>query len=88
MVAEHGAQAFPGVYQTCITSLKTCIDFQADSSVKGKKTKLQQFHHARDNAVAALGKIIKFQAVTVSNSPELVPYWLDVMPLTHDMEEA
>jgi hypothetical protein len=32
------------------------------ANVKEKKTKVKQFMHAKDNAVSALGKIIKFQS--------------------------
>lgn len=58
-----------------------------DATVKEKKSKQTQYYHARDNAVAALGKVLKFQSncVDINN---LIPYWMGQMPLTHDMEEA
>lgn len=58
-----------------------------DGSIKEKKSKQTQYYHAKDNAVAALGKVLKFQQqCTEANS--LVPHWLSLLPLTHDMEEA
>jgi len=32
------------------------------SNVKGKKQKEKKFHYARDNAIASLGKIIRYQS--------------------------
>lgn len=60
MVAQHGGQTFSPLSMLCLQSLKTAIDFPLDASTKEKKSKLTQFHHARDNAVAALGKVLKY----------------------------
>lgn len=87
MVAQHGGQAFAPLQGMCLTSVKTAIEFQMDSSVKEKKSKSTQFHHARDNAVAALGKVLQYQSNNI-NPNELVPYWMSTMPLSHDMDEA
>jgi len=50
------------------------------------------YHHARDNAIASVGKIIKFQTAVVQSNPayqsQLVIYWLSLLPITHDIEEA
>lgn len=50
------------------------------------------YHHARDNAIASIGKVIKFQNAVVQNNPnygsQLVTYWLGLLPITHDIEEA
>jgi hypothetical protein len=35
------------------------------ASVKEKKSKVKQFNHARDNAVAALGKVIRYQTANI-----------------------
>ena len=37
--------------------------------------------------MAALGKVLKFQS-TCADTNLLVDYWVQQMPLTHDMEEA
>lgn len=39
--------------------------------------------HARDNAIASLGKCIKYQ-----NCTDLLETWLQVLPLKFDKEEA
>jgi hypothetical protein len=57
------------------------------ANVKEKKTKVKQFMHAKDNAVSALGKIIKFQSATV-DVKSLVPNWLGLLPIKNDVEEA
>ena len=87
MVAQHGGTAFQPNSQLCLQSIRNAIEYQMDSSVREKKSKATQFHHARDNAVAALGKILKHQAGSVDTGM-LVPHWLNLLPLTHDMEEA
>jgi hypothetical protein len=45
------------------------------------------YHHARDNAVSALGKILKHQTGSV-NLAEIVPFWVNHLPLKHDKAEA
>jgi len=35
------------------------------ASIKEKKSKVKQFGHAKDNAVAALGKIIRYQTANI-----------------------
>lgn len=58
-----------------------------NQGVKEKKSKASQFRHARDNAVAALGKVLKFQGANV-DSAALIPHYVASLPLTDDMEEA
>jgi len=43
--------------------------------------------HARDNIVAALGKIIKHQNSTI-NVKEVISVWFSYLPLKHDKPEA
>jgi hypothetical protein len=61
---------------------------KADVS-KAKKT---QFHHARDNAIASLGKILKHQMeYLASRAPmdaQVLNGWLQLLPISHDLEEA
>ena len=49
---------------------------------------MKLFCLARDNAVAALGKILIYQSAAVSLDPGLPGDWLELMPITHDTEEA
>ena len=50
------------------------------------------YHHARDNAIASIGKVIKYQTALVQGNAQysgnLVTYWLSLLPITHDVEEA
>lgn len=60
--------------------------------VEAKQMKVTQYHHARDNAIASLGKILKFKNTYVQGNPQLtaqlVQYWIGLLPITHDLEEA
>ena len=35
------------------------------ANIKEKKSKAKQFTHAKDNAVSALGKVIRYQTQTI-----------------------
>lgn len=65
IMAEKSGAHFALIANECLLGLKDAIEYQMPASVKEKKTKVKQFKHAKDNAVSALGKIIKFQAGTV-----------------------
>jgi hypothetical protein len=43
--------------------------------------------HAKDNAVSALGKIIRYQHAT-TDAASLIPNWLNLLPIKNDVEEA
>lgn len=62
------------------------------SKIHEKKAKSTQFHHARDNAVASIGKVIKFQEAYIRQNQQmaqmLTSYWISVLPITHDIGEA
>jgi len=87
MIAQHGGTAFAGVTQTCLQGIKAAIEFPMDAVTKEKKAKQTQYYHAKDNAVAALGKVLKYQS-NCADINELLNFWLQNLPLTHDMEEA
>lgn len=87
MVAQHGGVAFQPLSNGCLLSLKNAIEFPMDHATKEKKSKTTQFYHAKDNAIAALGKVLKHQASSVDVNM-LMPFWLSHLPLTHDFEEA
>ena len=92
VVAEHGGDAFSVCAELCLTSLKAAIDFAITPKVEAKQMKVTQFHHARDNAIASIGKILKFRQTYVNSNPQvaaqLVQYWVGLLPITHDTEEA
>lgn len=58
-----------------------------DNATKEKKSKQTQYNHARDNAIAALGKIIKYQESNI-DAQTIIPSWFQLLPLNHDLEEA
>ena len=65
----------------------TAIEYPMDAATKEKKGKQTQYYHAKDNAVAALGKVLKYQS-NCADTNLLVEFWVQNLPLTHDMEEA
>lgn len=60
MSAQNGGAGFAGVSEKVLTSLNTAITYAADSAVKSESKKMFKFQHARDNAVAALGRVIRY----------------------------
>jgi len=48
-----------------LQSLKSGIDFAVTPKIQGKKEKMTMYHHARDNAIASIGKVIKYQNALV-----------------------
>lgn len=76
----------------CLQALKGAIDFPITPKIEAKKIKQNQYQHARDNAIASIGKIIKFQTPyvmgTAALSHTLISYWVGLLPFTHDEEEA
>ena len=87
MIATHGSTAFQGCALECLASIKTAIQFPLDAKIQEKKQKLNQHMYAKENAISALGKILKYQPNT-PDAPQLLTHWLSLMPLTHDFEEA
>ena len=92
VVAQYGGEAFAATAELCLSSLKSAIDFAMTPKVEAKQMKVTQYHHARDNAIASLGKIIKYKQSYINNNPQvaaqLIQYWLGLLPITHDVEEA
>jgi hypothetical protein len=86
-MAEKAGAHFANIANDCLQGLKVAIEFLMPPNVKEKKSKVKQFMHAKDNAVSALGKIIRFQS-TVVDSKSLIPNWLGLLPIKNDVEEA
>ena len=59
-IAQHSGDAFQTTSDLCLTSLKSCIDFAITPKIQDKKEKLTMYHHARDNGIASIGKVIKY----------------------------
>lgn len=87
MAAQHGGAAFAGVHDACLAALKSAVEFPLDDKTREKSKKMFKFSHARDNAVAAIGRVIKYQGQHQS-TPQVTSTWLQLMPLTHDFVES
>jgi importin-5 len=87
VMAKNGGAYFGTIVNDCLQGLRLAIDFEMPSSIKEKKAKVKQFNHARDNAVSALGKVIRYQPTTVDLNT-LIPGWLNLLPLKNDVEES
>ena len=48
---------------------------------------MHKFNHARDNAVAAFGRIIRYQNMSV-DAVTLIGNWMEMLPLKADVIEA
>lgn len=92
VIAQHGGAGFAAHADFCLQALKSACEYQMSGKVQEKKSKSEQFHHARDNAIASIGKVIKFQTAFVTQNPamqqQVSSYWLSNLPITHDVEEA
>jgi importin-5 len=91
VIAQYGGHGFITHADFCLASLRSAVDYQMSAKVQEKKSKQDQFHHARDNAIASIGKVIKFQREYIQSRPELGPitkYWIDNLPITHDVQEG
>jgi hypothetical protein len=87
MLAIHGKEAYGLVKDACLMGLKNAIEFTMPTNVKNRKTKEKKFNYARDNAISALGKIIKYQTNTI-DPVTIVPNWLGLLPLRVDIDES
>lgn len=81
VLAEKSKEKFALVSELCLKALYSCIQ------IKKENTRKDDYYYARDNAVSALGKIIKCQSQNV-NLKETIQFWLSQLPLKHDKLEA
>jgi len=92
VIASNSGDAFQQYAEVCLTALKAAAEYAMTPKVQAKKSKIQQYHHARDNAIASIGKVIKHHTAFVQGNPQmatqLVAYWINLLPITHDVEEA
>ena len=87
VLAKNGGATFGTIVNDCLHGLKIAIEYEMPASIKDKKAKVKQFNHAKDNAVSALGKIIRYQSVTIDVNT-VIPGWLNLLPLKNDVEES
>jgi hypothetical protein len=92
VIAQHGGEAFAAHSEMCLAALDQAINFQMSANVQNKNEKQTQFHHARDNAIASLGKILRYQKALIQTNAvvynALAEKWVSLLPITHDTEEA
>jgi len=58
MMAKHGGEFFSAVRDICLQGISATVAMQPPHD---KTAKVKHFMHARDNAISALGKILKYQ---------------------------
>ena len=46
------------------------------------------YHHAKDNAVSSLGKVLKYQPNSITDQDQVFTDWLQNLPIEKDVEEA
>lgn len=86
-MAEKGGAAFAQIVNHCLEGLKIAIEYAMPAAIKERKSKVKQFNHAKDNAVSALGKVIRYQTACI-DAQALIPGWLNLLPIKNDIEEA
>lgn len=69
-----------------VSQLLEAIDKALRHSSDGQNK--HQWEAARDNAVGAIGKIIKYQSSSVGDIRSLIKAWVDHLPITHDDVEG
>jgi hypothetical protein len=67
--------------------LQAAIQIKPSAQTMEKKKKMHKFNHARDNAVAAFGRVIKYQNMNV-DAVALIGNWMEMLPLKADVIEA
>jgi len=80
-LAQEGGSVFGSICVQCLTTLAAAIEIKKDSTDK------DSWSSARDNAIASIGKILKYQPNTVSFG-EIWSKWLHYLPLKTDRDEA
>lgn len=78
---KHTVKNFNIYANDCLEALSRSLAVNADGEDD------EEWGHARDNAVAALGKIIKHQNANVDISI-WIPKWLNLLPLKYDVSES
>ena len=69
-----------------ITNIISAIKIPIDNSLP--KTEKETMKFAKDNAVSALGKIIKYQGKGIPELDNLIDLWVNSMPITQDEGEG
>jgi len=79
--AKHTVKDFNLYVNFLLTGIQKALDKNDDGEDS------EEFGHAKDNAISALGKIIKYQNQYLDINT-IVPQWLGYLPLKWDPKEA
>eukprot|EP00831_Metopus_contortus_P021854 TRINITY_DN1985_c0_g1_i1.p1 TRINITY_DN1985_c0_g1~~TRINITY_DN1985_c0_g1_i1.p1 ORF type:complete len:588 (-),score=104.43 TRINITY_DN1985_c0_g1_i1:23-1786(-) len=80
-LAKSGGTVFKEFAGQCLESLGKAIEIKIHSKT------LEEGLEAKDNAIASIGKILKYQPTSVS-FPEIWSKWLLLLPIKEDKDEA
>ena len=85
--AQYTSQGFIDYGKNIIPAVINVINLPIDKKLK--KTDKENLKFARDNAISALGKIIKYHGQEFPNElNSLLDLWVNSMPIKQDKEEA
>ena len=85
--AQSTTKDFKDYGQNLITAVINVINLPIDKALK--KTEKENLKFARDNAISALGKVIKYHGQEFPNElNNLLDLWVNSMPIKQDKEEA
>lgn len=87
LMAQNCGPLFASVSSNSLQQLKVAIEIEKPAKDAAGKNKEKQWRHARDNAISALGKVIRYQSESIDTNA-VVPSWVQLMPITTDVEEA
>jgi importin-5 len=79
--AKHTVKDFNLYINDILNALNTAINYSSDGQDE------EEWGHARDNAISAIGKIIKHQHANLDVNV-WIPTWLSYLPLKWDPQEA
>lgn len=82
IIAKFGGEYF-GQYTS---QVEEALNYSIEMKLGTQKK--DQFHHAYDNALSSLGKVLKYQSNFLSDSKTTFSYFIDHLPIQHDNEEA
>ena len=85
--AQYTVQGFGDYAKNVINAILNVINLPIDKKLS--KTEKENLKFARDNAVSALGKTIKYHGQEFPNElNSLIDIWINAMPIKQDKEEA
>lgn len=87
LMAQNCGPLFASVSANSLQQLRAAIEIEKPAKDAAGKNKEKQWRHARDNAISALGKVIRYQSGTIDTN-QVVPSWVQLMPIVTDVEEA